>query len=42
MTEVAENSAAAEKRVQAGDVIIEISQEPVATPADVDSPDRAS
>jgi serine protease Do len=37
VTEVAENSAAAEKRVQAGDVIIEISQEPVATPADVDS-----
>jgi len=37
VTEVDENSAAAEKRVQAGDVIIEISQEPVATPADVDS-----
>jgi serine protease Do len=37
VTEVAENSAAAEKRVQAGDVIIEISQEPVATPADVEA-----
>ncbi|HET7715853.1 MAG TPA: DegQ family serine endoprotease [Bauldia sp.] len=36
VTEVAENSAAAEKRVQAGDVIMEISQEPVATPADVE------
>jgi serine protease Do len=37
VTEVAENSAAAEKRVQAGDVIIEISQEPVANPGDVES-----
>lgn len=37
VTDVAENSAAAEKRVQAGDVILEISQEPVATPADVES-----
>jgi len=36
VTDVAENSAAAEKRVQAGDVILEISQEPVATPADVE------
>ena len=36
VTEVAENSAAAEKRVQAGDVIMEISQEPVATPEDVE------
>ena len=37
VTEVAENSAAAEKRVQAGDVIMEISQEPVATPKDVET-----
>ena len=37
VTQVAADSAAAEKRVQAGDVIIEISQEPVATPADVES-----
>jgi serine protease Do len=37
VTDVAENSAAAEKRVQAGDVIMEISQEPVATPADVEA-----
>ena len=36
VTEVAENSAAAEKRVQAGDVILEISQEPVATPDEVE------
>jgi serine protease Do len=36
VTEVAENSAAAEKRVQPGDVIIEISQEPVATPEEVE------
>ncbi|MCB1498292.1 MAG: DegQ family serine endoprotease [Bauldia sp.] len=37
VTDVAENSAAAEKRVQAGDVIVEISQEPVANPADVEN-----
>ena len=34
--DVASDSAAAAKRVQAGDVIVEISQEPVATPADVE------
>jgi serine protease Do len=37
VTDVAIDSAAAAKRVQAGDVIVEISQEPVATPADVES-----
>jgi serine protease Do len=37
ITEVADGSVAAEKRVQAGDVIIEISQEAVATPADVET-----
>ncbi len=37
VTDVAAESAAATKRVQAGDVIVEISQEPVATPADVES-----
>jgi serine protease Do len=36
VTDVASDSAAAAKRVQAGDVIVEISQEPVATPADVE------
>jgi serine protease Do len=36
VTEVADGSVAAEKRVQAGDVIVEISQEGVATPADVE------
>lgn len=36
VTEVADGSIAAEKRVQAGDVIVEISQEGVATPADVE------
>jgi serine protease Do len=35
VTAVADGSAAAEKRVQAGDVIVEIAQEPVATPDDV-------
>jgi serine protease Do len=37
VTEVADGSAAADKRVQAGDVIVEIGQEPVATPADVET-----
>ena len=37
VTEVAEGSAAAEKRLQAGDVIVEISQEPVKSPADVEA-----
>lgn len=35
VTGVADGSAAAEKRLQAGDVIVEIAQEPVATPDDV-------
>jgi len=35
VTDVAEDSPSFEKRVQAGDVIVEISQEPVATPDDV-------
>jgi serine protease Do len=35
VTDVAEDSPSYEKRVQAGDVIVEISQEPVATPDDV-------
>jgi serine protease Do len=35
VTDVADGSAAAEKRVTKGDVIVEISQEAVATPADV-------
>jgi len=35
VTEVAEESPSFEKRVQAGDVIVEISQEPVLTPDDV-------
>jgi len=35
VTEVDPESAAAEKRVQAGDVIVEVAQEPVKTPADV-------
>lgn len=35
VTEVAEDSPSFEKRVRAGDVIVEISQEPVATPDDV-------
>src|SRR5262249_45863963 len=35
VTGVAEGSAAAEKRLQPGDVIVEIAQEPVATPDDV-------
>ncbi|WP_421722882.1 Do family serine endopeptidase [Bauldia sp.] len=37
VTEVAAGSAAEEKRVQPGDVILEISQEPVATPEEVES-----
>jgi len=37
VTDVAADSAAAAKRVQAGDVIVEISREPVATPADVET-----
>lgn len=37
ITDVAEGSAAEEKRVQPGDVILEISQEPVATPEEVES-----
>jgi serine protease Do len=37
VTDVAEGSAAAEKRLQAGDVIVEISQEPVKTPGDVEA-----
>ena len=37
VTDVAADSAAALKRVQAGDVIVEISQEPVSSPADVES-----
>ena len=36
VTRVAEGSAASEKRIQAGDVIVEISQEAVATPEDVE------
>jgi len=36
VTDVADGSIAAEKRVQAGDVIVEISQEGVASPADVE------
>jgi serine protease Do len=36
VTGVAEGSPASEKRIQAGDVIVEISQEPVATPDDVE------
>jgi len=35
ITAVEGNSAAAEKRVNAGDVIVEVAQEPVATPADL-------
>ena len=35
VTDVADGSAAAEKRVEAGDVIVEISQESVSTPDDV-------
>ncbi|MCP4380984.1 MAG: Do family serine endopeptidase [Hyphomicrobiales bacterium] len=37
VTDVAEGSAAEEKRVQPGDVILEISQEPVATPEAVEA-----
>ena len=37
VTEVEMGSAADEKRVQAGDVIVEISQEPVETPTDVEA-----
>ena len=36
VTNVAEGSVASEKRIQAGDVIVEISQETVATPEDVE------
>jgi serine protease Do len=35
ITRVDPNSAAADKRIQAGEVIVEVSQEPVSTPADV-------
>jgi serine protease Do len=35
VTRVDPNSAAADKRIQAGDVLVEVGQEPVATPADV-------
>ena len=35
VTRVDPNSAAADKRIQAGDVIVEVGQEPVANPADV-------
>jgi serine protease Do len=35
VTDVDPNSAAADKRIQAGDVIMEVGQEPVSTPADV-------
>jgi serine protease Do len=35
VTDVAEDSPSFEKRVQPGDVIVEISQEPVATPDEV-------
>jgi serine protease Do len=35
ITRVDPNSAAADKRIQAGEVIVEVAQEPVATPADV-------
>ena len=37
VTGVAEGSAASEKRLQAGDVIVEISQEPVSTPDEVEA-----
>ena len=37
VTDVADGSVAAEKRVQAGDVIVEISQERVETPSDVET-----
>ncbi len=37
VTDVAADSAAATKRVQAGDVIVEIGQQPVATPDDVET-----
>ncbi|MGH2341444.1 DegQ family serine endoprotease [Segnochrobactraceae bacterium EtOH-i3] len=36
VTQVASGSAAADKRVQPGDVIVEVAQEPVASPADVE------
>jgi serine protease Do len=36
VTGVAEGSPASEKRIQAGDVIVEISQEPVSTPDEVE------
>ena len=35
ITRVDPNSAAADKRIQAGEVIVEVSQEPVSSPADV-------
>jgi serine protease Do len=35
VTRVDPNSAAADKRIQAGEVIVEVGQEPVASPADV-------
>ena len=35
VTRVDPNSAAADKRIQPGDVIVEVGQEPVSTPADV-------
>ena len=35
VTQVDPNSAAADKRIQAGEVIVEVGQEPVATPADI-------
>ena len=35
VTEVAQGSAAAEKGIRAGDVIVEVSQEEVASPAEV-------
>ena len=35
VTRVDPNSAAADKRIQAGDVIVEVGQEPVSSPADV-------
>jgi serine protease Do len=35
VTRVDPNSAAADKRIQAGDVIVEVGQEPVSTPADL-------
>ena len=35
VTRVDPNSAAADKRIQAGEVIVEVGQEPVSSPADV-------